>query len=189
MSLTDYVLDIALIALVLLQVRGTRVTPRSLLLPFVIVGWAAANYLKGVPTAGNDLLLVGGCVAVGALLGGLCALFTSVRSGSNGTPVAKAGVLAAALWIVGVGARFAFQLYATHGGGPAIGRFSVAHDITSSEAWAAALILMALAEVVFRQGIIAVKAFALQPRSAVEEERRTLSPAAYSIMERGDRTY
>ncbi len=63
---------------------------------------------------------------------------------------AKAGVVAALLWVLGVGTRFAFHLDAVYGGGPAIGRFSVAHSITSARAWVAALILMAMGEALAR---------------------------------------
>ena len=48
------------------------------------------------------------------------------------------------MWVAGVGARMAFAFAATHGAGPAIGRFSVAHHITGSGAWVAALVMMAL---------------------------------------------
>ena len=158
MTFTDYAIDILLIGLVLLQVRGRRLTARSFLLPIVLVGYAADNYLKAVPTAGNDLVLIIGCSVLGALIGGLCALFTSVKRDSDGVPIAKAGLVAAALWVLGVGARFAFQLYANYGGGPAIQRFSVVHHITTMEAWTAALILMAIAEVVARTGGILLRA-------------------------------
>jgi hypothetical protein len=179
MTTSDYVLDIALIAIVLLQVRGRRLTPRSQLIPLAIVAWAADNYLHGIPTAGNDLVLIAGCAAVGTVLGTLCALFTSVRPDAQGMPVAKAGVVAAGLWILGVGARFAFQLYATHGGQPAIARFSLAHDITSSEAWTAALVLMALCEVVTRVGILAWRGYAVRQTSAsVAGEPATLGATA-----------
>jgi hypothetical protein len=47
MSLTDYVLDIALIPVALVQIRGRRLTARSLLLSVGIVAWAAANYCEG----------------------------------------------------------------------------------------------------------------------------------------------
>ena len=108
-----------------------------------------------MPTAGNDLFLVAGCAALGATLGGLSGRFTSVYPDSDGVPMAKAGLIAAALWVLGTGARLAFQLYATHGGGAAIGRFSVAHSVTSASAWTAALILMALSEAMFRTSILA----------------------------------
>ena len=43
---------------------------------------------------------------------------------------------------------------ATHGAGPVIARFSVAHQITGSAAWMAALVLMALADVLTRLVVI-----------------------------------
>jgi hypothetical protein len=51
------------------------------------------------------------------------------------------------MWIGGVGARLAFAVGASNGAGPAIARFSVAHQITGSAAWVAALVMMALADV------------------------------------------
>jgi hypothetical protein len=162
MTFSDYLIDISLIALVVFQIRGRRLTTRALLLPLGIVSWVAYSYLRGVPTAGNDLFLVVGCAALGATLGGLSGRFTSVYPDADGTPMAKAGLIAAALWILGTGARLAFQLYATHGGGAAVGRFSVAHSITSASAWTAALILMALSEATFRTGILAWRANAVR---------------------------
>jgi hypothetical protein len=158
MTFTDYAIDVVLIGLVAFQVHGMRLTRRALVLPAVIVGIVAMNYLKTIPTAGNDLFLIVGLAAVGATLGSLAGLFTSVRQDSSGTPVAKAGALAAILWVLGVGSRFAFQLYVSHGGLPTLARFSSAHDITSGTAWTAALVLMALSEVVCRQAIIVFRA-------------------------------
>jgi hypothetical protein len=167
MTFTDYLIDISLIAIVLFQVRGRRITTRALLLPVGIVSFVAYQYLRGIPTAGNDLLLVIGCAALGALLGGLAGRFTSVTADANGIPVAKAGVVAAALWILGTGGRLAFQVYATHGGGAAIERFSVAHSITTVTAWTSALVLMALSEAVVRTGILGWRAAAVRRRSPV----------------------
>lgn len=87
-----------------------------------------------------------GAAALGALLGGLAGRFTSVTAGADGVPFAKAGLAAAALWILGTGGRLAFQVWATHGGGAAIEHFSAAHSITTVTAWTSALILMALGE-------------------------------------------
>ena len=50
-------------------------------------------------------------------------------------------------YLGGVGARLAFAVAASNGAGPAIARFSIAHHITGSAAWVAALIMMALADV------------------------------------------
>jgi hypothetical protein len=43
-----------------------------------------------------------------------------------------------------------FYFAATHGAGPAIARFSIAHHITGPAAWTAALVMMALADVLTR---------------------------------------
>lgn len=155
MTLSDYIIDIALIGLVLFQVRGRRLTTRALLLPIGIVTYVAINYLHGIPTKGNDLLLIVGCALVGATLGGLAGRFTSITADSAGTLFAKAGFAAAALWILGTGGRLAFQVYATHGGGATVERFSAAHSITTATAWTSALILMALTEAVIRTGVLA----------------------------------
>jgi signal transduction histidine kinase len=75
--------------------------------------------------------------------------------------LARAGMVAAILWVVGIGSRMGFALYSSHGGAPAIARFSVAHDITSSAAWVAALVMVALAEVVARTLTLRVRALRL----------------------------
>jgi hypothetical protein len=154
MTFSDYLIDITLIGLVLVQVKSRRLTVRALLLPIGIVAYVAFSYLKGIPTAGNDLFLVIGAAAIGATLGGLAGKFTAVTHRADGI-FAKAGLAAAGLWILGTGGRLAFQVWATHGGGPAITHFSATHGITSATAWTAALILMALSEVVVRTGVLA----------------------------------
>ena len=58
------------------------------------------------------------------------------------------------MWVGGVGARLAFAVAAGNGAGPAIARFSVAHHITGSAAWVAALVMMALADVLTRLAVI-----------------------------------
>ena len=157
MTLTDYVIDIALIALVIRQVRDRRMDLRSLLLPVVLVAAACALYLKALPTAGNDLLLDLALGGAGAVLGVATALTTRVWRADDGYAHSKAGVTAAILWVLGVGSRFAYEEYATHGGAPAIARFSLQHNITSTQAWVTAVLLMALAEVLFRLGVLRIK--------------------------------
>ncbi|HEX4175712.1 MAG TPA: hypothetical protein VHY81_07330 [Acidimicrobiales bacterium] len=154
MTFTDCLIDISLIALVLVQVKSRRLTVKALLIPIGIVAYVAFNFLKGIPTAHNDLFLVIGAIAIGGTLGGLAGKFTTVTRRAEGV-FAKAGLAAAALWILGTGGRLAFQVWATHGGGPAIAHFSATHGITSATAWTAALILMALSEVVVRTGVLA----------------------------------
>ena len=69
MNPTDYILDSALVLIVLLQIRERTLTNRSLIRPLVIVGIAVASYLNGFPTAGNDLVLVGVLGMLGLLIG------------------------------------------------------------------------------------------------------------------------
>lgn len=126
----------------------------------------AAQYLHAIPTAGNDLVLAMAGALVGGALGVACSLATSVTVGADGVVRSKGGALAAVLWVAGVGARLAFELYATHGGARALGRFSVAHDITSGRAWVACLVLMALCEVVLRTGVLAGRRVTVRNRTA-----------------------
>jgi hypothetical protein len=158
MNATDYLINAALVLLVLRQIRETRLSWQILVLPVLIVLGAAAYYLRSVPLAGNDMALYLALGAVGATLGGLCGLATHLRRGASGAVLSRAGWIAAILWVVGVGARMGFAWAASHGGGPAIERFSLAHSITSSSAWVAALFLMAIAEVVVRLAVLGLRA-------------------------------
>jgi hypothetical protein len=162
MTTSDYLIDVSLIALVLVQVKKRRLTVKALLLPLGIVAYVAYSYLKGIPTAHNDLVLVVGAAVIGASLGALAGTFTTVTRGTDGV-FAKAGLAAAGLWILGTGGRLAFQVWATHGGGPAIAHFSATHGITSATAWTSALILMALSEATMRTGILAWRSGLLAP--------------------------
>jgi hypothetical protein len=157
MNATDYLINAILVLLVLRQIRETRLTWQILLVPVLIVVGAACYYLRSVPTAGHDLLLEVTLAAAGAALGGLCALFTRLRRGADGTPLSRAGWIAAIFWVVGIGARMGFAYAAGHGAGPAIERFSVGHSVTSVDAWVAGLFLMALAEVVTRLAVLWIR--------------------------------
>jgi hypothetical protein len=82
-------------------------------------------------------------------LGTASAVLTRLHAGRDGVVVARATVAAAVLWVLGIGARMGFAVYAGHGGGPAIAAFSAAHHLTES-GWVTAMVLMAFAEVVSR---------------------------------------
>jgi hypothetical protein len=156
MTTTEYALNFALVGLVALQIRGIKVTKAALLFPVVMTAWIATSLLQSIPTAGNDLVLEIGGALTGATLGALAAVATSVaRTGA--TAVAKAGLVAAFLWVAGIGARVTFSLYVGHGGATTIRDFSIAHHITGGEAWGTVFILMALTEVVVRTGVIYLK--------------------------------
>lgn len=158
MTLTDYIVNIALIGLVVLQIRGRALTVRNLALPVVLSAWAASQYLKAIPTAGNDLVLELGLAGLGIALGAAAALTSHISARPDGVAVARAGAAAAALWVGGVGARLVFVLWVQHGGEAAVARFSAHHDITTGAAWAAALVLMGILEAVSRTALVYVRA-------------------------------
>jgi hypothetical protein len=152
----NYLLDAALIVMVVFQIRGRSLSIRQLLLPVAIVAYFAFDYLKTFPTAGNDLTMEVAGAALGVVLGVGCGLTTRVVARDDGVPIATASWLAAGLWLFGMCGRLFFQVWVEHGGGAAaVGSFSSANDITSGSAWADCLVLMALAEVLGRTAVIA----------------------------------
>ena len=152
-----YVINAILVLMVIRQIREHPLDLRSMAGPVLAVGAAAVLFLHSVPGGGNDVVLELACAATGAAMGAVGGLTTKLRLGSDGRALGRAGWLAASMWIIGVGARLAFAVAAGNGAGPAIARFSIAHQITGSTAWIAALIMMALADVLTRLIIIYVR--------------------------------
>ena len=157
MTATDYLINIGLVALVILQIRGSRLDLRTAIRPVVCVAAAALYYLDGFPTKGNDVLLDVALGGLGLVLGVACGFATKVWKANDGHAYAKAGGIAAALWVVGLGGRLAFEEFWTHGGTHAIVNFSIAHDITGQNSWVAGLVMMALAEVISRLVVIRLR--------------------------------
>lgn len=157
MTLTDYVLDLLLIAIVFRQLRESRFDRRAILLPLGIAAVVCNSYLHSIPTAGHDLVLILACTAVGVALGAVSALATRVRTDGGRYALVQAGWLAAGVWVASMGFRFGFSIWASHGGDVALGRFSAAHQITGGAAWTAALVLMAMGEVVTRTGLLSLR--------------------------------
>ena len=79
MTITDYLMNIGLIALVVLQIRGHKVTRARLVFPLVATVFVATQFLHAIPTAGNDLVLIVGLACFGAALGAGAGLVTDVR--------------------------------------------------------------------------------------------------------------
>ena len=154
---TAYIVNAILVLLVVRQILWHRMDLRGLAGPVLVVGAAAVFFVRSVPTGGNDVWLELACVAAGAVMGCLAGLFTHLRRDRDGLVLGRAGWVSASLWVTGVGARMAFVIAAYNGLGPAIGRFSAAHDITSSKAWVAALVMMALADVLTRLAVLVAR--------------------------------
>ncbi|WP_126643738.1 hypothetical protein [Embleya hyalina] len=156
MTNADWITDIVLVLVVFRQLREGRLDRKTFLVPLGIVAFVGFKYLDSIPTAGNDLVLIGTLMAIGAALGVAGGVFTRIRS-AGGHLLIKAGAISAVLWVLGMGARMGFQVWVDHGGADHVVRFSLAHDITSGQAWVAAFVLMALTEVVTRVATILVR--------------------------------
>jgi hypothetical protein len=164
MTTTDWFIDIALLLIVLRQLRQERLTTRTVLLPLGMIAWAAGSYLTSLPTAGNDVLLAVVLAATGVVFGLAGGLLTRVRH-AGGHVLIKASRSAAALWIISMGFRLGFAVWSTHPSGAAhLTSFSAAHSITGGQAWVVALLLMAVGEVVVRLGTIVIRGRLLQAR-------------------------
>jgi hypothetical protein len=178
MTTTDWIIDIALVLVVFRQLREERLTARTVLLPLGLIAWAGFTYLRAIPTAGNDLVLIAALAAAGVAFGVAGGLLTRVRM-RDGHPFVKATGAAAALWVASMGARMGFAVWAASAaGGAHVAAFSAAHDITSGQAWVTALILMAFGEVITRLAIIITRGARLTGRTPAAAATRTLARAA-----------
>jgi hypothetical protein len=128
-----------------------------------LVFLVAQRYVHSIPSAGNDLVLVGLLASVGVTLGILCGFATHVRAGDDGVALARVGRLAGGLLIAGICARMVFAI--RHGAEPAVRSFSVAHQIGAA-AWPVALVSMALCEVTARLVTVELRARGLRAAQA-----------------------
>jgi hypothetical protein len=168
MTFIDYLIDSALVLLVLLQIKERKLTAKALVRPVVIVAIAVANYVHGIPTAGNDLVLVVVLGLVGLLIGVASGQAVIMRRDADGEVLARAAWLSGFFWVLGMGSRFAFLIWVNNGGAATIGHFSATHSITSGEAWTVALLAMAVFEVCGRSLVMALRRQALVGRVAPE---------------------
>lgn len=182
MNTFDYVFPLLLILSVLRQIRGKHLTWFQLAWPIGLVVWAAIQYVRGFPATPADLVLVTTCAVVGIVLGALAGRYTIIYRRADGALMARATLATVILWTLGTVGRLAFGLYAEHGGGPAIARFSGAHGLAVN-AWAAALILMALAEVLGRTSSLAPRAVKRRDRY---QRTPTSPPATLGLENAGD---
>ncbi len=165
MSTGDYIINAAFILLVLKQARERQLDRRALLVPLVMVFFVAQQYLHTIPTAGNDLVLVGLLAGVGVAMGLASGFATHVRAGTQGFPLARVGWLAGALLVAGISSRVIFAFLVTHGAEPAIRSFSAAHQIGAA-AWPVALVSMAVCEVTVRVVTVQLRGRHLQLAAA-----------------------
>jgi hypothetical protein len=166
MSVTDYVIDLLLIAVIFRQVRTRELTIRSAALPLLLMAVAGFVYLRPVDLRGNDLALIVVLTAAGIVIGTVSGMADSVRLTSEGRVLARAGAISVVAWVAGMGFRFGFEYYAYHSGSAAVARYSIAHDITGAQIWTTALVLMAFGQVIARVGLLQVRRIRLTGEAA-----------------------
>jgi hypothetical protein len=107
-------------------------TPRSALLPLVLMVAAGIIYLRSFTLGGNDLALIVILAIAGIVLGTVSG-FAELRRDDAGRLIARAGALSVAAWALGIGSRFVFVYYAYHSGGPSVACFSASRHITGAQ--------------------------------------------------------
>ena len=172
MSFSEYAINPILVASVVRQLRGRRLTWVGLSWPLALVAWAAITYLRGYPAGGSSTVLVACGSIVGVVLGASCGWLSRVYATPDQHVIVRATGVAALLWVLGTGSRLAFALYAEHGGYPRIEAFDTSHGIASTRTWATCLILMALAEVLARTAFLGPRLRAAQ-RSGLARSTET----------------
>ncbi len=180
MTTSDWIIDIALIFIVVRQLRAERLTTRFVLLPLGIVAYVAHSYLHALPTAGNDLVLIGLCVLLGSALGLAGGLLTRVTA-RGGEAYVQARFGAAALWVGSMAARLGFIVWITHSGQGDLMRFSADHHITGATTWQDALVLLALSEVLVRVGTIVIRGLRAKAASLDDTTQAGQQDAPYSV--------
>lgn len=154
MSITDYVIDILLIAVIFRQVRTRELTPRTALLPLLLIVAAGVIYLRPISLGGNDILLIVILAAAGIVLGTVSALGDRLQKGQNGQLLVRASATSVVAWVLGMGFRFGFAYYAYHSGATAVANFSRHHHLTGANIWTTALVVMAFGQVLARVGVL-----------------------------------
>ena len=170
MTITDYLINAVFVLIVFRQARERELDLRSAIVPLAIVAYVAHLYVRSIPTAGNDLVLIAALGTLGLMMGVASGFATHVRAGENGVAVARVGWIAGALLIAGIGSRMVFAFALSHCAHHAVASFSIAHHI-SATAWPTALVLMALCEVLTRITIVQ-----LRGRQAMSNQTAVTAP-------------
>jgi hypothetical protein len=159
MTLTEIAIFVGMAAAVILTQLGRRqVSVRRFLIPLAAVAFVGYSYLHTVPTVGGDLDFEILCTIAGAAFGILAASLVKVeRDGNTGKVIMEAGIAYASVWILVFGSRLAFAWLATNSLRHQVGQFAIQHAITSSAAWTAALVLMAVAMVLTRTVVVGAR--------------------------------
>jgi hypothetical protein len=134
-----------------------------LIRPLLLAAAIVPLYLTALATHGTDLALEVAGVAAGLLLGLITASLMRVfRQPDTGRPVSRAGFRYAAVWTIVIGARAAFSYGSYRWFSTSLGTWMERHQV-DADAITNALVLMAVAMVVTRTLVMAVRS-AASPR-------------------------
>ena len=146
-----------LVLLVLLQIKERKLTSRQLIRPLVILGVAVANYLHGIPDTGKRPAAGRVFAVVGGLIGVASGVTVIMHRKADGAVTFRSGWRSGLFWVLGMGSRFAFVYWSTHGGVMRSHASVPAIRSPSAEAWTAALLAMAVFEVCGRTATMALR--------------------------------
>jgi hypothetical protein len=149
MTLQIWILIAAVfVAVVLTRLGRHRYTRRQRMLTLAVVALLLLKYVRGMPTASNDLALEVGFLAVGVLFGvGMLAATSVGRDETSGEVWVRAGLAYLMLWVIMLGTRVAFAYSATGWARSDIGRFFATNHL-SSAAVTPAFVLMTIGSLI-----------------------------------------
>ena len=150
-----YLINALLVLLVVRQIREHQLDLRALAVPVLAVAAAAVMFLHSVPGGGSDIALDLLGVSAGTVMGASAAW----PPGCGWAPTAGRWA-ARVLWRRACGSPSGPGWSSTSPrptAPPAIAAFSIAHHITGSAAWTAALVMMALADVLTRLAVVWIR--------------------------------